>query len=119
MIDGIRPKPFLLCRERARPAIQHSEEEIERRELLHKAWARYKKNEKIELYALYERVMKSHRIALDELRKESESLYLAAIEPDVLLMPITINGPVATPPIDNYASPAEYRSEKLLFLFSV
>lgn len=105
----------MLCRERVRPAIQLSEEEIDRRELLHKAWARYKMNEKIELYALYERVQKSQRIALDELRKESESLYLAAIEPDVLLLPITLNGPVATPPIDNYVSPAEYRSEKLFF----
>lgn len=106
----------MLCRERARPAIQLSEEEIERRSLLHKAWARYKNKEKIELHALYERVKKSHRIALDELRKESETLYLAAIEPDVLLMPITIQGPVATPPIDNYASPAEYRSANFLFL---
>lgn len=46
-------------------------------------------------------------------------MYLAAIEPDVLLMPITIEGPVATPPIDNYMSPAEYRSKHLHFLLCV
>lgn len=98
------------CRKYARPAIQHSEDEIERRALLHKEWARYKHREKKELYALYERVMKGQRIALDELRKESETLYLAAIEADQLLMPISIKGPVQTPAIDNYMSPAEYRS---------
>lgn len=96
---------LLFRRQRARPAIKLSEDEIERRALLEKEWTRYKHKEKISLYTLYENVLKSQRIALDELRSESEELYLAAIEPDGALMPITVKGPTATPPIENYSSP--------------
>lgn len=82
--------------------------------MLHKEWARYKHREKNELFALCERVTKSQRIALDQLRLESETLYLAAIEKDEALLPITVQGPVSTPPIENYSSPAEYRSGHLI-----
>lgn len=93
-----------------RPAVQPTADELERRALLQKDWSRFKFNEKVELRHLYESVMKGHRIALYELRKESEELYQAAIQPDDKLMSITVKGPVATPPIVNYVSPAEYRS---------
>lgn len=52
--------------------------------------------------------MRSQEKALDELRAESEELYQAAIQPDELLLPITIKGPAYTPPIKNYDVPAEY-----------
>lgn len=54
--------------------------------------------------------MNSQQKALNELRMESEELYQAAIQPDELLLPITIQGPSYTPPIPNYRTPAEYRS---------
>lgn len=70
-------------------------------------------------------VLKSHNTALTELRKESEELYQAAIQPDDSLLSNTLIGPVQTPPIKNYQSPAEYRSENtdmkfcvVLFLFN-
>lgn len=43
--------------------------------------------------------------ALRELRLESEELYQAAIQLDSNLVPFHAEGPVATPPIQNYDSP--------------
>lgn len=40
--------------------------------------------------------------ALDELRFESEELYQQAIQHDIELIPIHINGPLSTPKIENY-----------------
>lgn len=57
------------------------------------------------------RIFQSQKTALAQLRKESEELYQAAIQPDDNILPITIKGPVQTPPIKNYESPAEYRSK--------
>lgn len=49
--------------------------------------------------------MQSQQKALDELRLESEALYQEAVQPDMSMMPFTIKGPVATPPIEDYVSP--------------
>lgn len=49
--------------------------------------------------------MQSQRKALQELRLESEELYQEAIQPDMSLLPVTVKGPVTTPPIQNYDSP--------------
>lgn len=49
--------------------------------------------------------MQSQKKALEELRKESEELYQEAIQPDLSLTPISVTGPVNTPPIKGYVSP--------------
>lgn len=77
---------------------------------MQKEWARDRKQKTEELCELYERVMRSQRKALVELRLISEELYQAAIQPDEALLPISITGPVSTPPNKNYMSPAEYHS---------
>lgn len=78
---------------------------LEQRIQLNKQWARYKHQEKAQDYQIFDRLMQSQRRALDELRAESEELYQEAIQPDMSLLPITVKGPVATPPIENYISP--------------
>ncbi|XP_054092108.1 39S ribosomal protein L40, mitochondrial [Zeugodacus cucurbitae] len=82
-----------------------SEENLEKRALLIKQWAKYKHQEKVSDFQTLDRLLQSQNRALDELRKESEELYQEAIQPDMTLLPITIKGPVATPPIKNYVSP--------------
>ena len=47
--------------------------------------------------------------ALDELKKESPSLYHSAIEFDSDIVPLTFKGPVATPPIKGYLQDGEYK----------
>lgn len=86
-----------------------SEEQQEYRALLQKDWARYQRLQHIELHRTCMQIQRSQQTALAELRKESEELYQAAIQPDEILLPITLKGPVDTPPIKNYETPAEYR----------
>ncbi|XP_055847959.1 39S ribosomal protein L40, mitochondrial [Episyrphus balteatus] len=90
--------------QRAR-AITIAPEVLEQRVSLNKQWAAYKHKEKVADFQIIDRVLQSQMKALDELRKESEELYLEAIQPDNQLLPISIKGPVATPPIENYPSP--------------
>lgn len=52
--------------------------------------------------------MRAQEKALSELRLASAELYEAAVQPDPLLLPAIVKGPVATPPIENYDSPAAY-----------
>lgn len=78
---------------------------MEKRALLHKEWARYKHDERIQDLLLIDRILQSQQKALSELRKESEELYQEAIQKDLNLLPFTANGPVSTPPIENYDSP--------------
>lgn len=93
---------------RARPQIQLSEEQKEYRALLQKDWARYQRQQQLELHRVCLRIQQSQNKALNELRGESEELYQAAIQPIDILLPTTLNGPVHTPPIKNYDVPAEY-----------
>lgn len=104
---------------RKRPSIQVSDEQKEYRAILQKDWARYQRQQNLELHRICRNIFASQSKALEELRLESEELYQAAIQPDETMLPITIKGPVNTPPIKNYESPAEYRSTrvKLLSLF--
>lgn len=52
-----------------------------------------------------ELALEAQREALEELKMESEELYLAALKPDPLLLPFTHEGPAYTPPIPNYDAP--------------
>ncbi|XP_034663586.1 39S ribosomal protein L40, mitochondrial [Drosophila subobscura] len=79
--------------------------EVEERALLKKEWARYKHDERVADFQIIDRLVQSQNKALEELRRESEDLYQAAIEVDLQLLPVTLKGPVSTPPIKNYASP--------------
>ncbi|XP_068156130.1 large ribosomal subunit protein mL40 [Drosophila tropicalis] len=90
-------------RQRKLPSLSSAEQE--QRALLKKQWARYKHEEKVSDFQIIDRLVQAQDKALQELRKESEELYQAAIEVDLQLLPVTIKGPVATPPIKNYASP--------------
>ncbi|KAG6455435.1 hypothetical protein O3G_MSEX009231 [Manduca sexta] len=90
---------------RKRPTMQLSPAEAEARALLEKEWTRYKREEYMANIAQIDRIMASQRRALDKLYEESEELYDEAIMPDLQLIPYSINGPVATPPIKNYNSP--------------
>ncbi|XP_037949967.1 39S ribosomal protein L40, mitochondrial [Teleopsis dalmanni] len=99
-MDLIEEKPKRL---RKLPAI--SAEVLEQRVLLTKQWSQYKHKEKVNDYQIIDRLLQSQNKALEELRLESEDLYQEAIQMDLQLMPITVKGPVATPPIEGYASP--------------
>lgn len=56
---------------------------------------------------MIDKILASQHKALEELRKESEELYEAAIQLDFSYVPCEIKGPVETPPIKDYNSVAE------------
>ncbi|XP_049812097.1 39S ribosomal protein L40, mitochondrial-like isoform X1 [Schistocerca nitens] len=89
----------------ARPPPELTTEEIDRRSLLVKDWARYKYKQSLYDLQQIDRQLFSQQQALDELRKESEELYQEAIQIDPALLPFTKKGPVLTPPIKDYESP--------------
>ncbi|KAG8230971.1 hypothetical protein J437_LFUL003929 [Ladona fulva] len=82
-----------------------SPEEEERRALLFKAWARYKREQRLEEIQMIDRVIFCQQKAMDELRKESEDLYQKAIQLDTELIPFEATGPMRTPPIKAYEGP--------------
>lgn len=88
-------------------------ETLEARACLHKEWSRYKGQQHREENQLILGMLDAQEKALAELRLESEELYQAAVQVDPAMVPIKLKGPVVTPPIDKYVSPAEYRSELL------
>ncbi|KAM7360358.1 mitochondrial ribosomal protein L40 [Cochliomyia hominivorax] len=92
-------------KQRARNLAPLSETEMEHRTHLNKQWARYKHEQKLQDFQIIDRLMQSQRKALQELRLESEELYQEAIQPDMSLLPVTVKGPVGTPPIKDYISP--------------
>ncbi|XP_031618563.1 39S ribosomal protein L40, mitochondrial [Contarinia nasturtii] len=95
---------------RKRPPIQLNDEQRDYRALLQKDWTRYKRQQNLELNQICKQIFESQNKALQELRLESEVLYQAAIQPDENLLPVTLKGPVNTPPIKNYDSPdGEYK----------
>ncbi|XP_046627080.1 39S ribosomal protein L40, mitochondrial [Neodiprion virginianus] len=96
--------------ERMRHLPPISDETTDERELLKKAWSLYKLRQHYRLMRMVDRVLGSHQKALDELKMESEELYLEAIQVDLNLVPYSSRGPVSTPPIKNYPSPdGEYQ----------
>lgn len=97
---------------RARPKMELSEEQKEARDLLQKQWTRYQRIQRIELRNVCLQILHSQDRALIELRRESEELYQAAIQPDDSMLPMEVKGPVYTAPITNYESPVQYRFVK-------
>ncbi|KAI8424915.1 hypothetical protein MSG28_006833 [Choristoneura fumiferana] len=92
-------------KKRKRPEPKLSADQVEARALLQKEWTKYKRVEYIANVAQIDRIMGAQRRALDKLYEVSEDLYNEAIMPDLQLVPYSINGPVATPPIKGYYSP--------------
>ncbi|XP_069681724.1 large ribosomal subunit protein mL40 [Periplaneta americana] len=91
--------------ERMREPVVLTPQQQEERTLLHKEWARYKTKQHLKDMQMVDRLVFSQQRALDELRKESEELYQAAIQINPLQLPFTVRGPVRTPPIKDYDSP--------------
>ena len=56
-----------------------------------------------------DRILITQQMALDELKKESVSLYEQAIQFDPDLVPFSFSGPVSTPPIKDYLQDGEYK----------
>lgn len=82
-----------------------SSTEQDSRALLRKQWAHYKHDQKCSDFQIIDRLVQSQNKALEELRRESEELYQAAIEVDFKLFSVPLKGPNATPPIEKYVSP--------------
>jgi len=53
---------------------------------------------------MIDRMLASQHNALEQLRKESEELYQAAIQVDFSYVPCEIKGPVETPPIKDFVA---------------
>lgn len=87
---------------RARKIAPLSEEEQERRALLIKKWSNYRNQENLKDYKTLDKLVNSQDKALQELRLVSEELYQKAIQTDMLMIPITIKGPMQTAPVKNY-----------------
>ncbi|XP_050421864.1 39S ribosomal protein L40, mitochondrial [Adelges cooleyi] len=91
--------------DRRRPSISHSNEKLEERIMASKTWSKYKHDEHFFNLQVINDLEYSQQRALNELREVSEELYQAAIEIDESLLPYNLEGPVETPPIENYQSP--------------
>ncbi|XP_058445374.1 large ribosomal subunit protein mL40 [Malaya genurostris] len=91
--------------QRTRTISRISPEVLENRVLLEKQWAKFKMQEKLSDYQLIDRMLAAQTKALNELRLESEDLYQKAVQPDIDLVPLKMEGPVATPPISGYEMP--------------
>ncbi|KAB0804572.1 hypothetical protein PPYR_01542 [Photinus pyralis] len=92
-------------KERVRQPFKYSKGVLETRELLEKQWAKYKHEEHLADIQLVDRIMYAQQKAVDELRKESEELYLEAVQIEPMLLPLKIEGPSDTPSIHNYYAP--------------
>ncbi|XP_034944236.1 39S ribosomal protein L40, mitochondrial [Chelonus insularis] len=103
--------PFKLIDEkekRTRPPPNLSNEVIDRRALLQKEWANYKRIQSISDMNTINSMIESQQKALDELRNESEELYQAAIKLDISsMLPCVSEGPgvLYTTPIPKYFTP--------------
>jgi len=118
------PKPLAECEI---PIILHTERAerirdinvtdlVKEERILHmKDWSRhcYFRNHN-ELWK-QDKILLTQQMALDELKKESVSLYESAIQFDANLVPIRFNGPVATPPIKDYIQDGEYKETTQTF----
>ncbi|CAK1550459.1 unnamed protein product [Leptosia nina] len=106
-IDELEPPLHVLdnLNTRKRIPVVLSPAEVEARALLNKEWCRYKRQEYMANVAQVDRIMRAQKRALDQLYEVSEDLYNEAIMPDLQLIPYSIVGPYATPPIKNYDSP--------------
>ena len=88
--------------------VEVEEAVLEDRALTEKEWSRYAyRRHRDEIWRM-DRIIISQQRALDELRDESEELYLAAIKMDENLFPAKHRGPTRTPAIPNYLQDGEY-----------
>ncbi|KAK7073295.1 39S ribosomal protein L40, mitochondrial [Halocaridina rubra] len=107
--------PLKLLRERelrtrTNPSVTEEEEILQLRLL--KQWSIYKKQQCIAETYMMDCMQTSTNRALEELRKESEELWLEAIQLDPMLIPYRAKGPDDTPPIKDYDAPdGEYKDE--------
>ena len=90
-------------RKRQNPDI--APEITEERIILSKEWARHTmKTHREELHKLQVRAKSRHN-ALNELKRVSLELYNEAIKVNRTIYPLILNGPVETPPFDEYVAP--------------
>lgn len=80
-------------------------EESENRARLSREWLKYKTDENWRQMEAIWKVQNSQEKALNELRKESEELYQAAIATDPDMIPMVSPIVTSTPPIANYEAP--------------
>jgi large subunit ribosomal protein L40 len=73
--------------------------------VLQKQWSKFRMEDKLMDFQLIDKLAMAQNKALQELKLESEELYLEAIQVDINLLPFYVKGPVSTPPIENYESP--------------
>ncbi|XP_077457176.1 large ribosomal subunit protein mL40 [Stigmatopora argus] len=90
---------------RVRSAPRLEFDESEGRALLLKEWGRYKHEQHLAEMQAIQLALEAQKEALDELKAESEELYLAALKPDPLLFPFSNEGPSYTPPKTKYEAP--------------
>jgi len=103
------PDPIWFNAERQRQSIELSEEEKEGRILLQKEWSKYQMIKHREDLCKIRDKMKCRADALRELKKESMFLYEEALIVDKA--PITLKGPMETPPLVDY-QPPDFVDEK-------
>ncbi|CAG9764304.1 unnamed protein product [Ceutorhynchus assimilis] len=78
---------------------------LEKRVLLEKKWANFKREQLLEDLQMIDRVIFHQQKAVHELKNESEELYQEAIQPDFHMVPLKSIGPVEMPAINNYQVP--------------
>ncbi|KAL1501064.1 hypothetical protein ABEB36_006462 [Hypothenemus hampei] len=87
-----------------------SAEVLEKRALLEKKWANFKRLQLLSDLQMIDRIIYTQQKALDELKNESEELYQEAIQMDFHMIPFKTMGPVETRSIENYdALDGEYQ----------
>ncbi|XP_002122937.2 large ribosomal subunit protein mL40 [Ciona intestinalis] len=82
-----------------------SENELERRALLEKEWARFILQQRNAERKRLQTLMMEQEKAMFELKQESQELYEAALKPDLSILPFTCSGPVETLPLKDYLMP--------------
>ncbi|KAG7204229.1 hypothetical protein KM043_002057 [Ampulex compressa] len=87
---------------RTRKAPSLSMEEINSRAALTKKWQAYKTKEYLADMQVMDNIIYSQQRALDELKAESEELYIEAIQISSSFIPYKARGPLHTPPIIDY-----------------
>ncbi|XP_004207585.3 large ribosomal subunit protein mL40 [Hydra vulgaris] len=105
------PHPFWFNADRQRQSAILSEKELEERDLILKDWSRLQMNNHMACLQSIKIKVKCRTNALQELKKESEFLYNQAILVDRQMFPLTLVGPVETPPLDGYEAP-DFVTEK-------
>ncbi|XP_045122033.1 39S ribosomal protein L40, mitochondrial-like isoform X2 [Portunus trituberculatus] len=90
---------------RKRQKVTMREEVAEQRAQLTKQWSQYKFEQHQKEVTVLKKIIVARDQALEELRQESEDLWLEAIQVDHVLLPFKAKGPVATSPIKDYDTP--------------